>query len=236
MVHKRLIKLLSATGAPENVKGRFVRYNHWGTGIGSNRWRKCTSVFLFSEFHLPRSAYLADALAMRERKATADEIKAVIGQRMSGMSAEVAIGHRLRWFKQMGSRGNVRDIDEHGKCGRMKLFTTMDRSLFMESYRTLFPGAPEPVFIQSEQTVRKSKGAKLEAFLLGCKKVELCASEVAQELGLAVKDIGRAFKSKACQQMRFNGWEFTQGNGHAAKPVLRKETVVHNWGGFTCVT
>jgi len=66
--------------------------------------------------------------------------------------------------------------------------------------------------------------------------VELCASEVAQELGLAVKDIGRAFKSKACQQMRFNGWELIQGNGRAAKPVLRKETIVHNVAGFTWKT
>jgi len=152
---------------------------------------------------------------------------------MNGPIKQVSEGHRLRWLKQMACRGNVRNAEPSGACGHMKLFTTMDRSLFAMNCSTLFPNAPKPTFIPSDQVERKTKAAKLEAFLLGCRKLELCTSEIAAELGLSVKDISRTFNSNACALLRYNGWELTAGNGRASKPILKNNPIEINIEGLT---
>jgi len=193
-------------------------------------------VFLFSQFHLPRSAYLSETLSQLDSAITSDDVTAALGRSMSGRINQVAEWHKLRWLVQMASRGNVRNSTVDGVCGRMKLFTTMDRSLLVSNYQELFPCAAEPTFITSDQAVRKNNPQKLAAFLLTCKKSELCASQVANALEMAVKDVSRAFKSKSCEHLKCIGWELIAGNGKALKPSFRKTTITHRVGKFTWTT
>jgi len=41
---------------------RKVCFIHWGSGIGSNRWKDASAVFLFGEFHIPKRALVCTSL------------------------------------------------------------------------------------------------------------------------------------------------------------------------------
>lgn len=74
----------------------------------------------------------------------------------------------------------------------------------------------------------------MEALLINCETLELCASEVADKLGMKVKEVGRAFNSARCRFLRFNGWEFIEGNGRASKPILRRTPTEIYLAGVKC--
>lgn len=236
VVHKRHLAQMHLNDQAIERRGRAIHYCNWGTGIGSNKWRHCTSVFLFSEFHLPRHVYLSETLALQGSSATINNLNSANGQRMTSLTKQVSEGHRLRWLMQLASRGNVRNVDTIGKCGKMKLFTTMDRGLLTESYPRLFPNTPEPTFVIDAQIKRKTKAAKLEAFLLGYDRTEICVSEVATILSLKVKDISRTFKTNACMPLRALGWELSAGNGKASKPIFTKKSIAYIMGVFVWAT
>lgn len=232
VLHKRLLPMISNA---ENYKGRIIHYCNWGTGIGSNEWRECTSVFLLSEYHMPRCVYLSTTLAMKGMEAKNEVIRSALGQNMVGSTKDIADWHRMRWLKQMATRGNVRNSDEHGVCGPMKLFTTMDKAMLINCFEELFPNTAEPTFVPSHQVERKSKPAKLDAHLSGYTEIELCAAEVAEYFGWSVKEVGKAFKSKTCETLRDIGWELIPGNGKASKPILKKTPYRFMAGPFECV-
>ena len=49
-----------------------------------------------------------------------------------------ALGHRLRWLKQMALRGRARRYDENGMCGKQRLVVACDFQSFMANVGTLF--------------------------------------------------------------------------------------------------
>jgi hypothetical protein len=53
----------------------------------------------------------------------------------------IALGHRLRWTKQLALRGRARSYDEHGMCGRQRLVIGSELKTFMANASRLFPGA-----------------------------------------------------------------------------------------------
>lgn len=218
VLHKRLLSMISNA---ENYKGRIIHYCNWGTGIGSNEWRECTSVFLLSEYHMPRCVYLATTLAMKAMGANNEVIRSALGQNMVGSTKDIADWHRMRWLKQMATRGNVRNSDEHGVCGPMKLFTTMDKAMLITSLPEIFPGAPSPVLIPCDDLVRKTKPALLADYLSRSKQDILCVGDIAKQFGWQVKDVSKAFRAKGCFFMRGNGWDIIPGNGKASKPILQ---------------
>ncbi len=130
----------------------------------------------------------------------------------------------LRNFKQMACRGTARAVDEDGNAMPMRLFTTMDRKLLVRSLPDLFPGAPTPKYIASNNKRLASKGKRLANLLIlvcqGGSRVGLSAGEITAETGIASKDIKRAFQSRECEMMIAIGWEFVPGNGRKERPRL----------------
>ncbi|ACA20670.1 hypothetical protein M446_6407 [Methylobacterium sp. 4-46] len=115
------------------LDGRKVAFINWGTGIGSNRWKDATSVFLFGEFHLPKRATVGAALGLLNVPAGSCSRLS----RMENPNSRDAVfltlqqGHLLRWEKQLAMRGNARNITSQGVCGLQKLFVTSEFSRFL---------------------------------------------------------------------------------------------------------
>lgn len=129
---------------PADWSGRKVSTLHWGAGIGSNRYKHASHVFLFGEFFIPKKVVIGNVLGYRRQRASEADLTGAVAATMSGLYLGVTEGHLLRWAKQLSCRGNVRNIDGDGKCGRMKLFTSMDFSRLTRHLSLLFPGAAPP--------------------------------------------------------------------------------------------
>jgi hypothetical protein len=108
-----------------DLEGRQVCFIHWGIGIGSNRWKDASAVFLFGEFHKPRRAMVATGLGWREEQATERSLAPYQGwKRKDGPLLTLQEGDLCRWNKQMAMRGNARNIDANGVCGEQRLYVT----------------------------------------------------------------------------------------------------------------
>jgi hypothetical protein len=64
----------------------------------------------------------------------------------------------MRWLKQVGMRGNARNIVD-GVCGKQKLVITGDFDRFIRNKETLFPGAKLDVDRSKVDTSGKLIGA-----------------------------------------------------------------------------
>lgn len=213
-------------------RGRNIYYTHWGNGIGSNDWSSCNSLFLFSEFHLPRAAYVTHALGWQDAPATDAMLRCANGQHPTGPVQEFAELHCIRWQKQIACRGSVRNISADGVAGKMNLFTTMDIGVFLKCFPSLFPGAPEPQAPKAEGGKGKTNGEKLREYLVQIneKSVRIEGDAVAKAVGIPVKEVGRAFKSRVMKSLRASGWNLIPGNGKAAAPILKRTPIEIRYG------
>lgn len=201
-----------------DLDGRKLAFINWGTGIGSNRWKDATSVFLFGEFHLPRRATVGTALGLlNEPAGSCSRLP-----RMENPNSRDAVfltlqrGHLLRWEKQLAMRGNARNITSEGGCGRQKLFVTSEFSRFLMHKDRLFPGA---TFTRSEEVTKAELakgGAKAVATLLATTEQGCITSlEVRDETGVSLqKHADRILGSELVQTvMAQGGWTFVRGRG-----------------------
>jgi hypothetical protein len=221
------------------IPGRNVMVATWGMGVGSNGYRDCGAVFLFSEFHKPRHNYLAQSLASRGKVATHDDLRQANGAQCTGPVDAVSKAHRLRQFKQMACRGRIRQLDAAGVAKPMRLFISMDRALFLESYPALFPDAPPPAFIDdadAQNTGPKKLASMLAQAMQPREPIMLTADSIAASTGIAGKALKRAFQSKQCRPLHPLGWRFVPGEGRKAKPALRFDPVTFQTERFGCVT
>lgn len=238
VLHKHHIESDPSLHDAQSWRGRNVSLLHWGRGIGANDWQTATHVFLFSEFHIPRSAHVAEGYGLQGLAANTESFGSdAIGQVLKGAPAQAQHGHLLRWFKQLACRGRIRNIDNNGICRVMKLFTTMNRGMLMENFHPLFPGAPLPEFIRTETKTKRTKGQRLADYLIACKSLHLCATKAAEELGIKVSEVGRAFASAKCKaSAQAIGWSFTEGNGRKATPYFTRTPIIINIPGGPCLT
>lgn len=153
IVHKRVLDLEFLTrsdnpAAPQDWEGRRVNLSHWGTGVGENKWKAKEVVCLFGEFFQRTATLVAEVNGYSGQTVTADRLNAAIPKHIhsnqyapSGEYRSAFNRHLLRWPKQLAARGAIRLIDANGKCGRMRLVTTMDQTRLLQSSNHLFPGA-----------------------------------------------------------------------------------------------
>lgn len=158
IVHKDVLSL-ELIGAPSedpeqprDWEGRKVNTQNWGAGVGSNKFRAKTHVFMFGDFYLPRTATIAQTHGWSQKPLSTEGLKAAEGHRRfgdtyapGGLYRQVHDGHALRWLKQLAMRGTARCVDAEGKCKAMKLFLTMELRMLVPSMPALFPNAPMPV-------------------------------------------------------------------------------------------
>ena len=190
-------------------EGRTVNLIHWGIGIGSNRYKVKTTVFLMSEFHVPRRKTIGDVQGWTDERPTKASMAQASEGYLKGDFLTAYEGHLLRWTKQLACRGNVRNIDAEGKCGSMKLYTSMDFTRLIKGIDKLFPGckAPTPI-VPVGSTGKVSKPDRLCKLLATTKEAVLWSDVIAKRTGIVARNLSETIKNvpKVGQTMKVYGW------------------------------
>ena len=199
-------------GDPADWSGRHVSTLHWGTGIGTNSFRDCDTVFLFGEFWKPRSSTVGHTLGVTSRTASEDTLKGANGRYLVGDYKTFNEGDLLRWTKQLACRGSVRNVDAEGRCGKMRLFTTMDLKRLLRNREALFPGSPKVTLIgQPRFTSEKDTGSRpvdrLADLLKTTDQDKLSSADIERWTGVEGKKLPRALQSSAVKPIAEHfGW------------------------------
>lgn len=206
---------------PHEWEGRRINTLNWGAGVGTNRFRDKTHVFLFHEFHPRRSQTISQRHGWGRYPLSAPELKLAEGKLMPGGTSapqgaygDIHEGHILSWTKQLASRGCIRKVDAQGRCSPMKLFTTMDQCRLLRSLHKLFPGAPLPKAAKVPETYLGrgfgSKRERLLELLLKGEKQTYSAAEVQSLTGIRSNALKRELR---CELVRpfvdAYGWKCT---------------------------
>jgi hypothetical protein len=147
-----------------NIEGRELCATHWGTGVGSNAWKKADVVFLFDWFYIPRRIAIATTQGLRGHRATQGDLGSMTTLRDKATGVDIIqTGHMLRHTKQLALRGNARCYDQYGVCGKQRLVISCDPKSFLEHKALLFPGAPDPIIVQG--THKRTVADKVLDFL-----------------------------------------------------------------------
>jgi hypothetical protein len=129
-----------------DLEGRKLCATHWGGyGIGVSTWKDADVVFLFHEFHRPRRITIARTQGLLSAKANEGPLASM--KNLTSKPQEIEMlseGHLLRHTKQMALRGNGRNFDERGVCGKQKVVcagNTDQYTRLVKNAAHLFPGA-----------------------------------------------------------------------------------------------
>ena len=197
---------------PLDWEGREVCTVHWGQGIGSNKWKRSDAVFLFSEFYVPRYKLIADAHAWGRKRPTDDTLRDAVGRQPRGDILTASEGHLLRWTKQLACRGNVRNIDAQGRCGRMRLYTSMDFTRLTRHQEHLFPGTRPPKVITATDNDRSPpKGIPGLCMLMATTEGNiLWAKDIEAKTGIPTKNLTSKFRNPKVQDTAdLYGWKLS---------------------------
>ena len=133
---------------PIDIDGRHVFTAHWGSSIGSNEFKDCTVLFQFGEWYQPRGATIGEVHGHQDKPVTQADLKRAVGRKTSdgdymptGDYRTASENHLLRWSAQLAARGSMRNIDGEGRCGKMRLVSTMQYTRLLRNLDRLFPGA-----------------------------------------------------------------------------------------------
>jgi len=198
-----------------DLDGRKICIIHWGSGIGSNAWKTATSVFLFGEFHIPKRTTIATCLGLKDVEATTASLAPF--QSPNSQSVEflaLAEGHVLRWLKQLAMRGNARNIDENGVCGRQRLYITGEFLRLVQHKDRMFPGAK--LAIRHGADAQKRRGAEALAYLLYDHSGNyLSVQDVRRSTGVDLQKNARRYLSSPIVQRAMDDrlWSFVPGKG-----------------------
>jgi hypothetical protein len=222
VVHKALIDLGFLPNfdtfdlfLPDTIRGREICFINWGMGIGSNRWKDASAVFLFGDFHLPKRALVGTALGLKQQRA--DKAALAPFQSPKSKASEflsLRDGHLCRHQKQLAMRGNARNISWDGVCGVQRLYVTGEFSRLIRYKDQLFPGATVTVN-EPEKRLQQGGIDALIGLLYQAPGDAITTTEVKEATGIDLqKNKNRYLSSVEVKEaMSQNGWVFVQGKG-----------------------
>ena len=125
-------------------------------------------------------------------------------------------GDLLRWSKQLSMRGNARNFDDNGVCGRMKLVVVGELDLWLASHARLFPGA---AFEVSEESKKGASPAQAIAGYILAHPEGFTSRELIEATGVNPTNLARDRKADiVASAMATAGLEFVPGGGRG-KPA-----------------
>ena len=198
-----------------------VHFTNWGRDVGSNEYRECRAVILWNNHHKPKHATLAELLHYSEELVSSDGLQPYQQGRFKGTKAGRLEEDQLyAAIKQMGARGNCRNIDDNGLCGEMQIYIAWDQ-LDKKKLLEVYPGATCIETATSNPVLRpKPKGVTKKALAVLEKigdRDEVLASEVTRH-----SRYYGAFR-KERHVFQSYGWDFVSGgrgrNGKQSKFV-----------------
>jgi hypothetical protein len=199
-----------------DFEGRNLSAIHYGIGIGSNDWKDANVVFLFDDFVLPKAAAICTTQGLTSQQAHQGDLGAMttLSSKRAGV-ASISDGHVLRQIRQLASRGNVRNYDEHGVCGKMRLVIACDKKRFLSNVQMLFPGVRKSnIRVVSGVDDNNSIQAKVLELLSTAQGDILHSKEISRHIGRDWRSIVHyvntpAFES-ACAAL---GWKYKNRKG-----------------------
>lgn len=198
-----------------DLDGRNVCFIHWGSGIGSNRWKDAVAVFLFGEFHVPKRAMVGTSLGLREEQATVSALAPF--QTPNPRSSQlrwIREGHLCRHMKQLAMRGNARNIDGNGVCGEQRLYVTAEFDRLIEHKDRTFPGAK--LVSQSKPGTGRDGGVKgLMSLLYSTDAREITTIELERLTGISFQKNKSRYLSNPLikKAMKDTSFTFVAGKG-----------------------
>lgn len=147
-------------------------------------------------------------------KAADGHLDRITGSSMPSDYKSVQDGDRLRWFKQLATRGAVRNLT-NGVCGEMTLHTSMDFSLLVRSVQGLFPNAALPKVSEVNRIETEENPIdKLVALLADTNSPsQIRADEVATITGIPGRKLGARLKTyKVSSVANLYGWTKKDAN------------------------
>jgi hypothetical protein len=225
VTHKSVLDLAFVEGAndpshPADWEGRKVNTQNWGAGIGLNKFKHKGTVFLFAEFYPKRAQTIGETHGWSGLAVHSDQLRDAQGRRQAGdefapqgLYLKPYEGHLLRWTKQLSMRGAARNIDAHGKCHPMKLFTSMSLNRLLRHFDRLFPGAnppqlaQHPAEIQTANPALRGRDALIAVLMKGDKSV-YGADEIQRLTGIRTFNLSRDFRAESVQAVAgCYGWQ-----------------------------
>jgi len=214
VVHKDLADhYLGHFSDPDNPtiwEGRKLNIIYWGNFIGSNKFKACNHVFLFGEYYLPRYAIIATTNGLKEIPISNQELRNAYGQKLINDYKLIEEGHLLRQFKQLASRGSLRNISSDGICGEMTLHTTMDSVRLQRSLNRLFAGCNDVELITkySDPSDRKTKSGVLIDLLRKSDTDKYSFSELRNKISISKNHLPDLLKDETVSLLiKRLGWE-----------------------------
>ena len=191
---------------PADWEGRKVNVQHWGAGIGSNRFSHKTHVFQFGDYHIPRATVIAQTHAWSQKPLSDEYLKNAQGVKSANglclpkaMYGEAHEGLLLSASKQLAMRGSARSVGNDGKCGAMNLFVTMELGRLLPNLGKMFPGAPQPIeatYPDGEEPTHPKGQEGLVYFLVGLRnEIEVSSKVIEAITGIPTSKLTRAFNA-----------------------------------------
>ena len=214
-----------------------LHVTNWGRDIGSNEYRNCRDVILWSNLHKPLDATAAEYHIFAEELVSKKTLKHFKGGRTSGPAQMLKEGQLYAQYKQMANRGAARFIKDDGTCGDMTLWISW--SGFEPAWlHEILPGckfAPVPVVEKKFLAKNTRVIDKIVSVLggLGPDVTEISVPEYAEETGLKLQSVknqtSKLFKeSLNIVTLRLYGWAYVQGTtGRSGKPAKFIRTSDH---------
>jgi hypothetical protein len=181
---------------------RRVSFCYFGNGIGSNRWRECTAVFMFGTYIKPARVTIGETHGIK--KTAFSETKDATIRGLSGDYSILQLGLKLVWFKQLAMRGCARELDANGIASPMRLyFSTENPKDIYSNWERMFPNAPIPGSLyvdDQEQPIvdqkkkRKSVADAIIVYLLTTDRSSVSKSELLEATGIDLKNNIRSLR------------------------------------------
>jgi hypothetical protein len=196
-----------------DLDGRKLCVTHWGgPGTGQNWWRDADVVFLFDEFFIPRRTAAAMVQGLRHHRAHEGALAKLRTLRDASDDIDAIVkGHRRCATKQMALRGNARNIDGDGRCGKQRLVVSCSPDRFLAEAARLFPGAK--VTMKRGMDKWRVADEVLRILLSPDAPGRISGIEMGERLGGAWRNFSWVVTHRFVEQLAAIGWRYVKRRG-----------------------
>ena len=206
-----------------------INVTNWGRDVGSNEYRYCSEVILWSNHHKPKHTTYSELCLYTEENVTDTNLKEVSRGKFSGRAMSLEEDQLYAAIKQMGSRGTTRFVDDEGDAWPMRLWISW-AELKPELLQHIFPSSAfTRTIVTDDRFLSKPSRSivpRVIDILTAAEADEITMEQVANTIPNIRKNSQKIIQAR--QALNTYGWDFVQGkrgrNGYQAKFVATYNT------------
>lgn len=213
VVPKAIIKHVSpAIEEHLQLDTRQVQITNWGRDVGSNEYRNCTEVILWSNYHKPKHTTFSELCIYTEEPVNERNLREAHKGKFTERALDLQTSQLYASIKQMGARGKARFVQNDGTAMPMRLWICW-ADLQPEYLNSIFPECAFSRITDVEDEYKaKQKGAIIGRVidkLVSLKQDEICFNELAVYIPNVLKHT-KALQ-EASEKLRVYGWKYIPG-------------------------